>query len=155
MVPVTALENGSGPGRTFFVRRLNMLPTRWSVTCVASLAFASGCPGCSQTTPELHPVLNERGLITYRYMTTNPDNRPEAPPAKEPDRVSPLGQELQADAENQQRLWDEMADQNNMSEAPMPERMQEIQWELEEQAKQDSWRVMVQRDRKNVGSERP
>ena len=42
------------------------MPTvRRSVTRLALLAFASGCSGLDEPEPVLHPVLNERGLITY------------------------------------------------------------------------------------------
>src|SRR4051812_3413533 len=48
------------------VRSLDMLPSRWSVTCMGLLAFASGCSQGTEKPAEFYPVRGPNGFITYR-----------------------------------------------------------------------------------------
>jgi len=47
-------------------------PAPWTVAGVALLALASGCSRGSSQNDTLTPVLDQRGLITYRYITAEP-----------------------------------------------------------------------------------
>jgi hypothetical protein len=65
-----------------------MFLPRWPLTCATLLGFASGCSRGSESQTSLTPVLDQRGLITYRYMSAGPD----ASPVKGPDVVLQLRQ---------------------------------------------------------------
>jgi hypothetical protein len=104
------------------------------------LAFASGCSRGSESEISLSPVLDERGLITYRYMSAGPDARPDAPPVKGPDVVLQLRQLQEEQAWIRQRQRDEQAEQNRRRSEQIGWRIQEYQRQRDEQAEQDRWR---------------
>jgi hypothetical protein len=85
-----------------------MHPSRWSVNGVALLGFASGCSGSSPKTSELYPVLDERGVITYRYVTPAPSTPGAPSPSGSPPRQTP-----QDDTEERQRQRNEQAYQTS------------------------------------------
>jgi hypothetical protein len=59
-------SNGSRDGRPWRPG-VQMIPSRWTIGCLALAAFASGCSHDPDAGRKLYPVLNERGLITYTY----------------------------------------------------------------------------------------
>ena len=51
----------------FFRRSVRMTTSRWTVTCVALLGFASGCSEAPGTGRAPYKISNEGGLTTYVY----------------------------------------------------------------------------------------
>jgi hypothetical protein len=74
----------------------SFFPAPWTVAGVALLALASGCSEGSSQNGTLTPVLDQRGLITYRYITAEP-----AVPA--PARADRPRQRMPYEAEIRQR----------------------------------------------------
>jgi hypothetical protein len=134
-----------------------MLTIRRSVTCAALLAFASGCVSEESPEPEprLIPVLNERGLITYRPETEDPG--PEPPPTSstasqetsQDETEDPQGRQDEQYARNMAEWRKSQAEQAKRDREE--ERAQQEQDKLRQQAaRQDrqSWRNYMDQEAK-------
>ena len=97
-----------------------------SMTCLAVLALATGCSGDSEGPSVLVPVVDHRGITTYRYASTRP-SVPAAPVPSGP--VS--GRQPQFDTEDRRRSQDDLASQT------MRIALQQDQARLERQRQQD------------------
>jgi hypothetical protein len=86
---------------------VSMLTTCRSATLAMVLALASGCSESPSTEPRLIPVLDDRGLITYRYES--PDPAPE--PATSSGHVA-VRAPMPSYADDRQRRQDEQYDRD-------------------------------------------
>jgi hypothetical protein len=72
-------------------------PSLWPVALVSTLALAPGCSGDREEESELTPVLNERGILTYRYASAGT-----SPPASSTSPIFVPGQQDKFSVQNQQ-----------------------------------------------------